>query len=176
MTPQSRTGRCPDCDFDWDGPADELRPNIAETGQRFREAITGRLEAQPSDVELRTRPAADGWSAIEYLAHVTDIVAFFDERIARVLAEDRPVFEPQVRFADLAEARRYRDLDVDLVLDALDERVRRVGARLGTVDGSMWHRCGIGTDGDERTVSDLTKRLAHESRHHLLDIVRVLAD
>ncbi len=32
-----------------------------------------------------------------------------------------------------------------------------------------------GTDGDERTVSDLTKRPAHESRHHLLDIVRVLA-
>jgi len=33
-----------------------------------------------------------------------------------------------------------------------------------------------GTDGDERTMSDLTKRLAHERRHHLRAIDRGLAD
>jgi len=175
MTPQSRTGRCPGCEFDWDGPAEDLRPAIAETGRRFRLAIADGLGPQPDGTELRARPAAGGWSAIEYLAHTADVVSFFDTRIARILIEDRPVFEPQMRFADLADARSYRVLDVDLVLDALDEWIRRVGGRLLSVDGPVWQRGGIGTDGDERTVSDLTKRLAHESHHHLLDLVRVLA-
>jgi len=130
VTPQTRIGRCPDCNFDWDGPADALPPAIAETGRRFRQAITGGLGPQPGEREIRNRPADGGWSAIEYLAHVADVVTFFDERIARILTEDRPVFESKLRFADLAEARSYRNLDVDLILDALDERVRRAGTRL----------------------------------------------
>lgn len=175
MTPHSRTGRCPGCDFDWDGPAAELLPLIADTGRRFRDAIDPGSGPHSDVTRLRVRPADGSWSAIEYLAHVSDVVSFFDERIDRIINEDRPVFEPRMRFADRAEASSYRTLDVDEVLAALDDRVRRARDRLATVDDSAWHRCGIGTDGDERTVADLTRRLAHESQHHLGDLARVLA-
>ncbi len=78
--------------------------------------------------------------------------------------------EVGVRFAELAEIRSYRDLDPAAVLTALDVGVAAVAERLGELDDDQWIRIGIGSEGDERTVTDLARRLAHELRHHLLDM------
>lgn len=144
---------------------------VSTMGPWYRDAVTELAgpQARPGDETLRTRPERHIWSPIEYLAHVRDVVGFYDDRIRRVLAEERPALPVGDRFATLAELRAYRDDNVDDVLRVLDERATTAGQRLGAADRAGWERIGIG-EGGERTVLMLARRLAHEAHHHRLDL------
>ena len=100
---------------------------------------------------------------------MSDVVAFYLDRIQRILHEDRPTLSA-VGFSDPAEARRYNDNDVEDTLAQLDELAVSTATRLRSLEPSQWRRVGIGTDGDERDVLTLARRLTHEGHHHLLDI------
>lgn len=186
MSP-TRSGICPDCGFDWTTDPADLGPEIAAIGERWRQAITdaqrryagrrtdpvnsGHPDGTADDV-LGVRHAPDVWSALEYLAHMRDIVEFFDDRIGRVLAEDRPNMAVTATFAELAEIRRYRDEEPATVLDSLEKRAFQAADRLGALRPDQWQRVGIGSGGQERTVLLLARRLAHEACHHLMDVAR----
>lgn len=73
-------------------------------------------------------------------------------------------------FASMAEARRYRDEDVEAVLDALDRRATAASEQLARLPAADWGRVGLGSDGGERTGLVLARRLAHEGHHHLADL------
>jgi hypothetical protein len=80
---------CGECGFDCDNVGrDATITSIASAGARYTDAL-----APFDDQEVRTRPAPDVWSALEYTAHTRDTLDFYDERVRRVATEDRPPLE-----------------------------------------------------------------------------------
>jgi hypothetical protein len=172
---------CEECRFDpsaFDVAA--LIDAIAVIATRYQAPLTRFLPADDPSFVLRTRPAPDVWSALEYVAHVRDAVAFYDERVARVVEEDNPQLtapnDPQLAapksWDDLCVERRYNEEDPAEVLTALAHAATAAAARLAALSPEQWERTGIGIEGGERTVRVLAERLAHEGHHHLLDIGR----
>ena len=76
-------------------------------------------------------------------------------------------------FASMPERRGYLADDPLDVLDAISESSRSIQQALRSLAPEQWRRIGIGTDGDERTIVVLARRLAHDGHHHLLDLDRV---
>jgi hypothetical protein len=158
---------CEECGFDWGTARDTTISSIASAGARFTDAL------EPfDDNEVRTRPAPDVWSALEYTAHTRDALDFYDERVRRVVTEEHPHLTA-VGFARLAEERGYNAEVVMFSLDGLTATADRLAARLRALPANGWERAGIGSDGDVRTVLTLARRGAHEVEHHLMDVARV---
>jgi DinB family protein len=158
-------------------PADDAAAVIAQLGPAYRQrlrdfATEARVRDEPD--LIRVRPSPDTWCALEYTAHMRDVVDFYMDRIERVLRENRPIL-PAADFDSMAETRRYRDEDVETVLGALDRRSTAAAVRLGRLEAEDWGRVGLGSEGGERTVLVLARRLAHDGHHHLMDLERVLA-
>lgn len=169
--------RCGACGFDWQAEADEVINAISRFGPEYRERIAP-FNAPPHGSggrdPVRTRPEPTVWSALEYVAHMRDVLGFYLDRIDRVLVEDRPAMTA-TDFATMAEARRYQDEDLAAVLDAVDRTARMTSERLRQLRPDDWPRIGIGSEGGERTVLTLARRLAHDGQHHLMDLDRVRA-
>lgn len=167
--------RCAECGFDWETEAAGIVRVISRFGQQYRERVTAfDLLAVGRDGRdmVRIRPAPAVWSALEYAAHMRDVLAFYFDRIDRALCEDRPTMTA-ADFASMAESRRYQDEDVDSVLDAVDRRGSMTARRLRLLGPADWLRVGIGSEGGERTVLTLARRLAHDGHHHLMDLDRL---
>jgi hypothetical protein len=161
--------RCDACGFDGavytDSPLlDALRSLQAS----WREQLAA------ASAELRTRPAPDTWSAIEYAAHSRDITALHAYGVEQALTQDEPAFPPVGD--DLAEAAAvaYADADPDEVVQVLGVAAERL-ARLAEDAGvDAWTR-GL-TVGEARSdVRRLLEHALHDSRHHLDDVERGLA-
>src|SRR4051794_27759487 len=89
---------CPACGFAWVSvPAAEVGTRVTQ-GSR---ALADRLRALGPDAAV-VRPAPDVWSALEYSAHVRDVLMNIRDRVVVGLAEDTPSFKPL-----------YRDVRVD---------------------------------------------------------------
>lgn len=159
---------CTACGFDWDLPAGQLAAHIERFGALYRSRLD-QLRDEHGPEWIRTRPDPQVWSPLEYTAHMRDVVDFYLDRIERILHEDRPQLDA-IGFSRLAETRRYNTQDIDDVLNALNCNASTAAARLRSLSSSDWDRVGIGTDGDNRDVVVLARRLAHEGHHHLGDI------
>lgn len=171
-----RTFVCPECGFDA-RPLDEgaLVAACSSFARRYRAPLTRFLPGEDGAVIVRRRPAPDVWSALEYACHVTDVFAFYRERIERVLAEDRPTLHA-VGFGDRPEEDAYRGEDPNAVADQLTDEAERLTRLLEALDVEQWRRVGLSSDasGATRTVRVLAERATHEGHHHLLDIGRSL--
>lgn len=77
---------------------------IGGFGEAFR-ARLDRFTGASDSALVRERPSPAVWSALEYAAHVRDVVAFYAERIDRVLNEERPR-RNVADFASMPERRR----------------------------------------------------------------------
>lgn len=141
-------------------------------GKRYRAPLTRFLPGEDGDALLRTRPAPDVWSALEYAAHVRDVYDWYDERIRRSLVEDRPVFESD-HHEEVAVSRRYNEDDPATVADELAANADRLADTLEAVPDDAWDRVHIRW-GEERSVLLTARRAVHEGNHHLLDIGRVM--
>ena len=165
--------RCEECGFDWEAKPSDLIGEIDAWPASYRAALTRFLSGEDADALVRTRPAPQVWSALEYTAHMRDVAVFYLDRIERVLAEDRPRMSA-ADFRSMAESRRYNEDSVDSVLAALSAASTSAAELLRSLDPAQWRRVGLGSDGDERTVMVLAGRLAHDGHHHLLDVGRAL--
>ena len=168
---------CDECGFDWtSAPADTIA-EIARINSNF--TTLGRDATRSSTVDtdrmLRTRPPSGGWPSCEYLAHVRDVLDFYTDRLELVLTTHRPPMTA-TDFATLADQARYNDEDINIVLLTISERASAASRRLAWLVPSEWGRVGIGSSGGERSVLDLARRLAHEGRHHHVDVQRVLRE
>ncbi|MBA3655189.1 MAG: DinB family protein [Actinobacteria bacterium] len=161
--------RCEECGFDWDGEP----IGIGTFADRFAKPLTRFLKNEDANVVLRARPEPAVWSALEYVAHTRDALAFYVDRIRRVLTEDRPRMT-KVDFDDLCVDRGYNSADPAQTAAELGAVERELVDQLADLTPAQWARVGIGSDGDERTVLALARRAAHEGNHHLLDVGRVL--
>ncbi len=78
-----------------------------------------------------------------------------------------------VGFSALADRRRYNDDDLEPVLTDLDGHATATADLLAALSDAQWRRVGIGSEGGERSILVLARRLAHDGHHHLLDLDRL---
>jgi hypothetical protein len=164
---------CEECGFAYtDVDAADVPARIRAFARRYRAPLTRFLPGEDGDALVRTRPAPETWSALEYAAHVRDVFGNYERWVRQTLAEDRPALEgpgPDV----LAAEGGYNKLDPGAVADELAANAERLAATLETVPDDGWDRVGIRFD-EERSVIFSARRAVHEGNHHLLDIGRGL--
>src|SRR4051794_25319737 len=160
---------CDACGLDFAAlSTDEAAALAAAVPDRARRAVQG----QP-DAALRRRPGPGTWSVAEYLCHLRDVYVTGTIRLHRARTEDVPVLEPMLN--DLRARRfRYADCDVPAVLGELAAAVAGMGDELSRVRPEGWDRRVTRLPGEQRTVRWLLRNAAHEGRHHLDDIDRLL--
>ena len=161
---------CAACGFDGADYDDaSLLVAVRALGPAWRSLIADAGE------ELRTRPAPDVWSALEYAAHSRDITALHVFGVEQALNEDEPVL-PAIA-DDLADevASSYSAEDPADVVAALDAAAENLAQRAGEAGTDAWTR-GI-TIGDDRIeVRRLLEHALHDSTHHIADVERGLAE
>ncbi len=165
--------RCPECAFEPEkyGPA-ELPAAVAGLARRYRAPLSRLLPGETTDI-LRARPLAGTWSALAYTCHVRDVLALFDGRIQRMLAEDDPDLDWWDHEAAV-EADGYDGQDPVAVADVLEANAGGLAATLSGVPDGAWERTGRRGDGAVFTVLGAGRFALHEGHHHLLDVGRVL--
>jgi hypothetical protein len=123
---------------------------------------------------IRRRPEPSTWSAIEYTAHVADVLDHLGPAIRRIVVE----VEPTIAFFDndtRAVQQAYNTMDRAEVLGWLDMTCEDLASILESVDSDDWTRIGHFDWGD-RTALDMARNAVHEGSHHLRDVQRVLSE
>jgi hypothetical protein len=164
---------CPECGFVFD---DCVPATMAESARgfarKYRAPLTRGLPGEDLDALLRTRPAPEHWSALEYACHSRDVFLVADHRVATMLAEDRPTFErwdPESSAIELD----YNGEDPAVAAAELAEAAEALAARLETVPDDGWARTAA-RDDVELTVDWTGRNAIHEGTHHLLDVARTV--
>lgn len=161
---------CPDCSLDYG----TLHPPIAINAiksfpRRYAEALAARPD-EDTDAVIRTRPAEGVWSALEYAAHVADLMEPFAVVIDRMFSQDDPdlsdVFWDQ---DERAVKQAYNDKAVDDVLAQLKTDAAKVVHEAEKVDARSWSRTATFPWG-ERDMLVMLQNAVHEGVHHLKDL------
>ena len=168
--------RCEECGFE----AASVTPvDAAETirafGRRYRAPLSRFLPGEDGQALVRRRPDATTWSALEYAAHMRDVLALWGWALNKALTEDRPAVPvPDPDIADRTAAEQdYNAQDPGTVADELAANAERVGAKVDTIGPGGWDRVVVIGE-EEMSSLAIVHKLAHEGHHHLLDIGRVL--
>jgi hypothetical protein len=165
---------CEECGFDFE--ADSAAEGIAalrSLPRRYRAPLTRFLPGEDGDTIVRGRPDETTWSALEYAAHMRDVIMLWGWGLNVVLKEDHPVI-PVPSQSDLDErTSAYATLDPATVADELAANAERMAAKADAVGEDGWERAGD-FGGDNITALDILRKVNHEGHHHLLDIGRVL--
>jgi len=153
---------CDECGFD---------------GSRFARAdVAGAVRANAAAwpavmrrPDVRERPNDSTWSALEYAAHVRDVLRLYDDRLQLMLDQDDPVY-PNWDQDATAVAERYNEQDPAVVGDELVAAAAAIADRFDALDDSQWQRRGRRSDGAEFTVSTFAVYFVHDVVHHLRDV------
>jgi hypothetical protein len=156
------TRRCPDCGFD---------PRAFVATQAAARVLAGAAAwpAVLARAAVAVRPAPDIWSALEYAAHVRDVLSLFRSRLALMLERDDPVYASWDQDA-VAVGERYGEQDPAAVAAGLQNAAAAFAGALDAVPPSAWQRTGRRTDGKSFTVETLAKYALHDLTHHLWDV------
>lgn len=133
--------------------------------------VTPGSEDRPNAV-FRRRPDPSTWSALEYTAHVADMLDHLGPAIRRIVYEDNPsitLFDNDQR----AVEKRYNELERAEVLGWLELACGELASVLETVRADDWTRTGL-LDAGERDALAVARNGVHEGSHHLRDVQRVL--
>jgi hypothetical protein len=167
---------CAECGFE----ATAVNPGNGEAtvralGPRYQTPLTRSLPGEDLDQVLRRRPAPDTWSALEYAAHVRDVIALWGSTLHLALTREGPhIPRPDRDIADrFAADSAYNNQDPLTVARELAANAERMAAKIAAVGPDQWAR--IVVIGDEEMSSlAIVQKVAHEGGHHLLDVGRSL--
>jgi hypothetical protein len=162
---------CPDCGFVWvHVPAGDVGTRVTTATRALAAALR---TASPESAARR--PAADVWSALEYGAHVRDVLTNLRDRVVVGLAEDTPSFKPLYR--DLrVDAGLYRDEHPEVVAMELELAGELFARTIATLTDDQLARPVIYPYPADRTrtVLWMARQVVHEVEHHLGDVERDL--
>ena len=153
---------CAECGYDSSEHADL---SIAE-------AIRGNALAWPAVLlrpDVRMRPNESTWSALEYSAHVRDVLRVYLERLRLMLDTDDPLYPNWDQDATAIDE-RYNEQDPAVVGQEIAEAASAIAAAFDGVDDDGWVRVGRRSDGASFTVSSMSKYLLHDLEHHRVDV------
>jgi hypothetical protein len=166
---------CPQCGLDYDtvSPSDAVAA-VRSFPRRYREALFGftDLTDEHPDAVVRRRPEPSTWSALEYTAHVRDMLEWMADAIRRMNREREPTvdaFDQDQRALD----DRYNEQDLTRVLDGLGAAADHLVVTLRDVDAGDWGRLGHFSWGT-RDMLTMARNAVHEGAHHLRDVDRGL--
>ncbi len=164
---------CPECGLDYGtvAPGDALAA-VRSFPRRYRALLTALDPEEDGESVVRRRPAPRTWSAVEYTAHVGDMLDQLATVIRKVVVESNPplsMWDADQRAAE----QRYGDWDSTEALFALDHAGARLAAVLESVDPGDWTRTGTLELG-QRDALTLARDAVHEGAHHLRDVERGL--
>jgi hypothetical protein len=103
-----------------------------------------------------------------------DVLLLFTRRTLAILSTDTPELEV-VSHDQMVATGGYNRLDALIVGQQIQDASQHLAGILNGLVPADFARRGL-RDGEERTVLEIAQRAAHESRHHLLDMARGLAD
>jgi hypothetical protein len=153
---------CGECGFDTASfPRDAVPGMIRDNAARWE------LVLEATDV--RTRPAPQVWSALEYACHVRDVFRLYDYRLGLMLNQDDPLY-PNWDQDATAVQERYSEQDPARVTQELLEAAQTLAEHFETVTGDAWDRPGRRSDGARFTVETFARYLVHDPVHHLHDV------
>jgi hypothetical protein len=153
---------CAECGFDASAlDAADVADGIRDNVSRWRALLE-----QP---QVLDRPTEDRWSALEYACHVRDVFRLFDERLARMLNEDDPVFASWDQ-DQTAEEERYGEQDPRAVVAELEVAGARLADHFERVSPGDWQRPGRRSDGATFTIDTFSHYLLHDPVHHVWDV------
>jgi hypothetical protein len=167
---------CPECGYD---AADYSDADIAD-------AILANARSWPdvlARADVRIRPNDSTWSALEYSAHVRDVLRVYLERVRLMLDTDDPLY-PNWDQDATAVADRYNEQDPAEVSVELTDAAAALAAAFAAVSGGRaqggrshdggsqgaWSRVGRRSDGASFTVSSISRYLLHDLEHHRWDV------
>ncbi len=142
--------------------------------RRYRALLVTPGSADAPDAVFRRRPDPATWSALEYTAHVADVLDHLGPAIRRIVIEDNP----SVSFFDndeRAATKRYNELERAEVLGWLELACGELASVIEGVNADDWTRTGR-LDMGERDALTVARNGVHEGSHHLRDVQRVLND
>lgn len=156
---------CPECGYDASAVVG------AEVPALVRADAAAWAEVLADGPAARRRPRPGVWSASEYACHVRDVHRLFDVRLARMLAEDDPLFDDWDQDGT-AVRERYSEQDPGVVLEQLADAAERIARAFEAVDGEQWSRAGRRSDGARFTVDSFARYYLHDVVHHRHDVSR----
>ncbi|MDQ4069063.1 MAG: DinB family protein [Actinomycetota bacterium] len=121
---------------------------------------------------FRRRPGPATWSALEYTAHVADVLDHLGPAVHGIVFGDNPsitLFDNEER----AVQKRYNELERAEVLGWLELASAELASVLEAVNADDWGRTGW-FEGEERDALTVARYGVHEGSHHLRDVQRVL--
>lgn len=163
------SGHCDACGLTVaEGAASSIGGRLRDEAQRWSAVL------RPADDDLvRRRPAPAVWSALEYGAHVRDVLAVFTDRVLRAMTES----EPELGWWDHEAAIDdgfANESDRHAVGDDLDENAARLADVLARVSGEQWERTATRRERERFTVELMARFVLHEVVHHRVDAERSL--
>jgi len=164
--------RCDECGFVYEALATgEVPGALRAHAEGYGELI---LRPQPPDM-VRTRPAPEVWSALEYTCHVRDVLLIQRDRVVLALVEDTPSFPPMYRDERVSLAGYQRECVAELV-DELAMAANMMAKVFGGLSPRQLERRCIYNfpRATERDLAWLGRHTVHEAVHHLGDVQAVL--
>ncbi len=154
--------RCPECGY----LASEV--SMADLPDLVRAAAApwAQVLTRP---DVRTRPAPQTWSPLEYACHVRDVLLIFAERAMLIRDTDDPVFANWDQDAT-AIAQRYWEADPTEVADQLATAADVNASIWAGVGAQEWQRPGRRSNGSVFTLDTLGRYFLHDLHHHLVDV------
>jgi hypothetical protein len=163
---------CAECGYSYTAlRRPDIAPGLRSGALTYEELLLGTDEG-----ELRARPRADVWSALEYGCHVRDVVLVQDGRVHQACRQEQPEFA-SMRRDERAVEQRYNAQEPTVVARQLIDAADALARTLDALDAAAWERTGVyhWPTTAVRTVDWIGRHTVHEVVHHLRDI-RLLLD
>jgi hypothetical protein len=162
--------QCEECGFAWDTVSREEIGRRVDAGTA---TIAGLLAGDPDRAGVRPSPRR--WSAIEYAAHVRDVLITLRDRLVIGLVEDVPSFKPMYR-DERVDLGLYRSDTVEAVAVELRAAAAMFIRLFDAIDPQQLTRSvhyGY-PDPAERSLLWIGQQAVHEVEHHSSDVAEDL--
>jgi hypothetical protein len=123
------------------------------------------LTASTADVEMRRRPSAGEWCAMEIAGHVRDAAEIEHARVLRLLTEDCPQLDAYDERA-MVEAAAYATADRAQLERDLADACERLAALLDGLTPEQWERPGRHPVRGDVTVRRRIRRYVEHAHEH----------